>query len=345
MIWIKSFNNKSIIFLTISDDSECTNGEKCYGDTLCTYTADLDATLPPIAAAVSSESPTLRPSLDAVETEQPSQRFSQLPSYQPSSLVAEEVEEDQDLSDTAKEDNSEDWSQLVVDDEEEDWSQLVLDGEGEDWSHLVVDSEEEDWTQVEETVQNLWCGTSQFDAIRNCGAGIKCDSGICPGTLKCFAVPGSCGDSSGNDTDETEDGANTVTTSTSVSTVDPDKAESLPDFDNEDSTAPVATGDATTNSPSTPATQLIEEENDTQESTSPPTRAPAESPPDSNTSPSFLVPELPAEDITDTLFCGYTLEDASTSCHKRCRNGSPGEWCVVLIVSYTCLICSHSPLY
>ena len=135
---------------------------------MCTYTADLDATLPPIAAAVSTGSPTMRPSLDDVETERPSQRLSQTPSYQPSSLVAEEVEEDQDFLHTAEEDNSEDWSQLVVDDEEEDWS------------------------QVEETIQNLWCGTSQFDAIRNCGAGMRCDTGICPGTLKCFAVPGTC---------------------------------------------------------------------------------------------------------------------------------------------------------
>ena len=256
----------------------------------------------------------MRPSLDDVETERPSQRLSQTPSYQPSSLVAEEVEEDQDFLHTAEEDNSEDWSQLVVDDEEEDWS------------------------QVEETIQNLWCGTSQFDAIRNCGAGVRCDTGICPGTLKCFAVPGTCGDSSGNDTNETEDGANTETTS--VSTVDPDETESIPETDYDGTAAPstVITGDATTNYSSTPTTQLVEEEADTQTSTLPPTRAPAETSPASNTSPSFLVPELPSEDISDTLFCGYTLIDASTSCHKRCRNGSPGEWCVFLILSLNCLI-------
>lgn len=35
---------------------------------------------------------------------------------------------------------------------------------------------------------------------------------------------------------------------------------------------------------------------------------------------------VPADnDISDTFFCGVDRDDASASCHKRCRSGSPGE--------------------
>ena len=56
---------------------------------------------------------------------------------------------------------------LQITQEEEDWSQLQQDGEGSS-------EEEEDWSQIGKA-QNLYCGTSQFDAIRNCGSiSMKC---------------------------------------------------------------------------------------------------------------------------------------------------------------------------
>lgn len=228
---------------------------------------------------------------------------------------------------------------------EEQSQQDSLSSEEEDWSQIT--NEDEDWSQVEPTTQNLWCGTSQFDAIRNCGTGTRCDNGVCPGSLKCFVVPGSCG--SGDNAEETVvdatdagiastlDAANstlegddqnfTITETASTSTLtNSTEEEGWSEFINASTSTPStlsstdyfttvapATADYFVNSSSIPTIQPVafgnwSNFNDT--NTGP------------NTSPSFPLPE----DLTDTLFCGYTLDDASTACHKRCRSGSPGEW-------------------
>jgi hypothetical protein len=222
------------------------------------------------------------------------------------------------------------------------WQTYVADEEGEDWSQFEQgdsSEEEEDWSQVE-TTKNLWCGESQFDAIRNCGTGTRCDNGICPDGLKCFMVPTSCGG-----TDEV--GAATGTTSTLLNAnVEEDwsaytatsSTMLTTNTSDEDWSSMV---NATTPASSTVSTHLTTE-SFTNFSTTPTNHSadfgygwpanndtitsPTIAPDDSNTSTSFPLPEIQEDDLTDTLFCGYTLEDASTACHQRCRSGSPGEW-------------------
>jgi hypothetical protein len=240
---------------------------------------------------------------------------------------------------------------------EEQSQQDTLSSEEEDWSQIT--NEEEDWSQVEPTTQNLWCGTSQFDAIRNCGTGTRCDNGVCPGSLKCFVVPSSCssGDNAevtvvdatdagiastldaANSTLEGDDQNFTITETASTSTLtNSTEEEGWSEFINATTSTPStlsstdyfttsapATADYFINSSSIPTIQPVaygnwSNFNDTNTG--------------STTSPSFPLPE----DLTDTLFCGYTLDDASTACHKRCRSGSPGEWLVVFNYMITFIV-------
>ena len=230
----------------------------------------------------------------------------------------------------------------VIDDEE---ALPTADDEDEDWSHLTEDEnwseEEEDWSQVQEP-KNLWCGASQFDAIRNCGTGTRCDNGICQDGLKCFAVPGSCGGTSDVNNDvESESEATTKpvedenlsemivggTLPPSMATV-VDTTTGAPGIPTYSPSSSTYYPTSKTWAPTTSRTIDPNENGSTTATTASPTFSKAST---GNNSPSFPLPEASGgADPTDTLFCGYTLDDAETACHKRCRSGSPGEWLVVL---------------
>ncbi|KAL7464993.1 hypothetical protein ACHAXS_005321 [Conticribra weissflogii] len=149
-------------------------------------------------------------------------------------------------------------------------------GSGEE-SWVESDEEEEDFASLENgggsNSMNLWCGSSQFDATRNCGTGTACPQGICPNGLKCFMISNVCGDG------------------TSGSNGAPD------DIVEEDT---INIDDMESSSPTTIPTVPI----------SYPTFPP---------SSGFGI------DVNDTYFCGVDRADASASCHKRCRSGSPDE--------------------
>lgn len=313
-----------------TDDNECPDGEECFGDTYCKYTTDLEAgsslttsTATEIAAGTIAEiavdSSVTNTTITNNPTQQPSLSVSlagELTTPQPSVGVAAKINEEDALP--------------TADDEDEDWSQST---EDEDWSQ-----EEEDWSQVPKP-KNLWCGTSQFDAIRNCGTGTRCDNGICQGGLKCFAVPGSCGGSSDVNTGESENGTTETplddenlseiivggTLSPSLTTAADTTTETpgIPTYSPSSSTYYPT---SKTWAPTTGRIIDLNGDGSTTAASASPTFANA---PTGNISPSFPLPELSeGTDPTDTLFCGYTLDDAETACHKRCRSGSPGEWLV-----------------
>ena len=195
-----------------------------------------------------------------------------------------------------------------------------------DWSQLVSE-DDEDWSQIAGTIQNLWCGTTQFDAVRNCGTGIKCTNGVCPDGLKCFALPTSCSaNDRGNGTSDTgnDESFDTKTSSSLPTGYDEDTGI----LDGSTMTQSTTTGLITTMSPSTtgslftPTHQpiLLGNWSDITGDIISPTSVPV------TTAPTYEPTTLLPSDITDTLFCGYSLDDAMITCHKRCRSGSPGEW-------------------
>ena len=103
-----------------------------------------------------------------------------------------------------------------------------------DWSQNN-DEDEEDWSQLGEEGDgnisaNLWCGTSQFDATRNCGIGTACPGGTCPGNLKCFMVSSRCDSGSGNNDvgDEVKASAESPTPSPASSSSVPEITTSAP---------------------------------------------------------------------------------------------------------------------
>ncbi|KAL7517236.1 hypothetical protein ACHAWX_002171 [Stephanocyclus meneghinianus] len=166
-----------------------------------------------------------------------------------------------------------------------------------------IEDEDEDWLHVdqEDGIQNLWCGTSQFDAIRNCGTGTRCDNGMCPVGLQCFVVSNLCG----AEDDNKLDSASIVTSST--------PASNSSSIENGVTPAPSSSGSttSTTNSSSFSSTEQFVNGTISTISSSAPSSVPSLN--ESHT------------DITDTFFCGTDMEDASTSCHLRCRSGLPGE--------------------
>lgn len=155
----------------------------------------------------------------------------------------------------------------------------------------TIANEEEDWsnyTTVEEggdgpANMNLWCGETQFDAIRNCGTGIRCLTGVCPEGLSCFMVSGSCGDAASGNTSGNV--AEDSTTTATVPTLSPSFSSSA------DTLSPVASDSITTITTNSPVGSG----------------------------------GGGVQSSADTFFCGTSREEASTSCHKRCRSGSPSE--------------------
>jgi len=154
-------------------------------------------------------------------------------------------------------------------------TELALANSDESW--VESDEEEEDLASLEHgggsDSMNLWCGSTQFDATRNCGTGTACPQGICPNGLKCFMISSICGNgapgSNGDPDDSKEEGTEII-----------DETES--------------------SSPTSPPM------NPTWDPTIPPSKG-------------------LGSDVTDTYFCGFDRADASASCHKRCRSGSPDE--------------------
>lgn len=98
-----------------------------------------------------------------------------------------------------------------------------LDNGDENW----VDTDEEDLAtsgQDDSTSSmNLWCGSTQFDATRNCGTGTACPGGICPDGLKCFMISSLCGDfgSGTSNTNANEDNNEEGTINTEPTTPSP----------------------------------------------------------------------------------------------------------------------------
>jgi hypothetical protein len=264
--------------LEIADNTECPDGEQCFTATYCKYDMeDVPLSSPPIQSSSFTSSPSLQswgapsaPTDYIVGVVNPTQ--------QPSFIGANATAGQED---------------------EEDWSQNTVDEGGEDWTAVAVDSS-----------QNLWCGTTQFDAIRNCGVGTRCDNGICPEGLKCFVVSSVCG---GGDTD--------VATASTVAGF----ANSTEDVEDWSGLIVTGTSTPTVASPTTPdgnsSSSTLQPVNDTENGNW------SDSTDFGNSS--VLVTEQPISDaqpgIVDTFFCGFSLDDASTSCHKRCRSGSPGE--------------------
>ena len=68
--------------------------------------------------------------------------------------------------------------------------------DSENFEWVDNDEDEQNWSLSGEgdgnSSANLWCGTTQFDATRNCGIGTPCSNGVCPGDLKCFMVSSRC---------------------------------------------------------------------------------------------------------------------------------------------------------
>ncbi|KAL3782904.1 hypothetical protein HJC23_004883 [Cyclotella cryptica] len=171
-------------------------------------------------------------------------------------------------------------------------------------STQAITNDDEDWSHVAQgdEIQNLWCGTSQFDAIRNCGTGTRCDNGVCPDGLQCFMVSSLCHAEDNNEVDV----ASTVTASTLASI--------LSNSTNKGDTpapSPAQYPASPSNSSLIPSTDHLINGTINPVSSSAPSSVPALN--ESQT------------DVSDTFFCGYDLEDASTTCHLRCRSGSPGE--------------------
>lgn len=190
----------------------------------------------------------------------------------------EEIEED-DMSGTESSENQPSFSEVF--DENSNGSptdpptELALDNSEESW--VESDEEEEDFASVDHgggsDSMNLWCGSTQFDATRNCGTGTACPQGICPDGLKCFMISSICGNGAPGSNGD-------------------------PDYSEEEGT-------------------VIIDETESSSPTSPPMNPTSD--------PTFPPSKGLGFDVTDTYFCGFDRADASASCHKRCRSGSPDE--------------------
>ncbi|KAL7517621.1 hypothetical protein ACHAWX_002528, partial [Stephanocyclus meneghinianus] len=173
----------------------------------------------------------------------------------------------------------------------------------DEWVDNEGQYDEEDWSTVEgggASSSNLYCGASQFDATRNCGIeGKACPDGICSDGLKCYMVSGKCGSNSGSTNTDEEN---------IVLTTPP-------------SPAPINDAGIIDSGTLFPTVTSTGNDGISDSSFTSPTPASTDSSDDSLSDPT----SESGFDISDTFFCGVDRADASTSCSKRCRSGSPGE--------------------